>query len=410
MPKPKRHRAIGVHVFAGGFTMGMREHLDVQGQMEIHGLGAETVQKRLDLPFIIEPDWHDWMKYDRVWRDCNVVYGNPRCTGFSCTTAGYDEAVHGHSAKCTKDIWDLCYFGTSIPFFDHNGADLIIWESVQHAYTVGRPLLDRLRDEVFAPKGYRICHMFLNAASFGNAQHRKRYFFVAYRGHGPFNILPPQMLERHTTVGDVLSKVNHPGHPTNLCRKDVEYDEYSYQRPQGETGNVIPYLLEGECLNRIGKNRPEVLKKASAKLFETWEDRSSPMPFSMHCLQRLRWDGHCPTMSSSCGQFVHPRENRPLTVGELAALMGWPDDITPLGPKPMFQIAKGICPEVGVWLGLQCRLYLDDYWKDGEDWESSYDRTSGEWYGGDATGKTEKTFHMNEYAPEKPCIREPISQ
>src|SRR5665647_2355989 len=196
-------KAVGVHVFAGGFTMGVRRVFEVAAQMEVHGLGDRTVQQGLGLPFIMPEKGANvvdsWLSTNHH-KGCSFCYGNPRCTGFSVlNTAKGTEGSRGPWAAQNIDIKQFCDYGVEgqIP--------IICWESVQQAYSTGRQLLDKLRDELFVPAGYRIAHVFLNAATFGNAQHRKRYFFVAYRGDLTFHVPIPKMLP-HTTVRDVIER------------------------------------------------------------------------------------------------------------------------------------------------------------------------------------------------------------
>lgn len=75
---------------------------------------------------------------------------------------------------------------------------------------------------------------------------------------------------------------------------------------------------------------------------------------------RLRWSASCPTLVGDCTAWVHPTLPRTLTVGELAALMGWPSGVIPSGKDPGAQIAKGIVPAAAEWVasavarGLSC--------------------------------------------------------
>jgi len=87
-----------------------------------------------------------------------------------------------------------------------------------------------------------------------------------------------------------------------------------------------------------------------------------------------------------------------LTVGEIAALMGWPKGHIPVGPDPVAQIGKGVVPATGRWLAEQIRLCLSGDWAT-EDFESSYNHVDDTWYGGNTTGKLEKTFNLTYYIP-----------
>ncbi len=136
-------------------------------------------------------------------------------------------------------------------------------------------------------------------------------------------------------------------------------------------------------------------------MYEKWIFNTSNIPFSLHCPTRIKWDGHCPTIASTSVRLIHPIEDRPLTVRELAALMGWPKNFIPIGKEPVGQIGKGVVPATGTWLAEQVKLYLENYWKD-EDFESAYDHRSNTWYGEifDKNEKPlEKVFRLTYYLP-----------
>jgi site-specific DNA-cytosine methylase len=386
--------AVGVHVFAGGFTAGVRAAgVTVPAQLEVHGLGRETVAAHLPgTEFVQAPRWEDWPRVDARWS-----FGNPRCTGFSCTTAGLGEQAHGPWAKCTIDIHDLCQYSVK------SGLDLVIWESVQQAYTVGRRLLDRLRDELFAPNGYRIAHVFLNAASFGNAQKRKRYFFVAYRG-GNFCALPPELPDRQRWVSDVLTDPYLAGREVRTAHVDGlgwNGDPDTCDRMVGEQAAVLPLLRQHESHNGVFKRlRLDAVAPLSQ---DKWDHRSSERPFSLHCLRRIRWDACCPTIASSSRNFSHPLLDRKLSVREIARLMGWPEGMTPKGRHPIGQVGKGVCPEVAQWLAEQAKLFLGGAWGS-DDWSTRWCPHTRRWLGEEfgRAAPVEKTLDLGDYMPPDP--------
>jgi site-specific DNA-cytosine methylase len=395
----KKPVAVGCHVFAGGFTMGVREHFRVPAQLERHNFGTETVEANLrGTKFVNEDNFEDWKDHKDVWGgDAKFIFGNPRCTGFSLVTSGHDETIHGPWAKCTQDIHELCKFGIAQDF------DLICWESVQQAWTIGRPLLTYLKDNYFLPAGYRVAHLFLNASSFGNAQQRKRYFFVGYKADRNFNVVPPTLLPRQKLVKDVLGPMMR--RKTNAVKYIEDYDENSWVVTSPEEAKVIASLPEGWCLNSMARHQYDELKALSPAFAQRWDRRCSDMPFSMHGVSKLRWEWNCPTMFSSCVRLIHPKLNRPITVGECAALMGWPDGMYPRGRNPFPQIVKGICPEVGVWLAEQAKLYLDDSWGN-DDWDTAWNDQTQRWEGYDYTDAVtkpdEKVIDLTKYVPPFP--------
>jgi len=383
-------KAVGIHVFAGGFTMGVRKVFDVVGQLEIHNFGRETVEQRLKLPFMNASSWQEWPDLG-----VQFAYGNPRCTGFSTITSGYDDKVHGPWADQTKDVHDFCHYVVK------HDTPIAIWESVQQAYTVGRPLLDYLRDELFVPHDYRIAHVFVNAASCGNAQNRRRYFFVAYKRDMNFNVFAPLLNEHATTLGDVLARVGHTrGHECKIYSKNVEYDEFSHANLTSDEWAVLPHLPQGCCMNGFARRHEAKLKEVAPRAWRTWDLRTSDMPFSLHCIHRARARHYAPTLHSSAGRIIHPFQDRPLTLGEIAAVMGWA--CIPAGTNPIPQLAKGVVPSVGTWLAEQAMAYLSDAWGK-DDFESTYNDRTGVWEGRHLNDKpVEKVFNLTKFVAPLP--------
>jgi len=392
-----KHKGVGIHCFAGGFTMGMKRVLPVVGQLEIHNFGRETCDAH-GTKFMNADTWQGWSEYKKIWNGCSFCYGNPRCTSFSSYSSGAGKDARGPFAKPTQDIMDLCQFGIKAGF------DLIAFESVQQAYSVGLPLINYLKEDLFFPNHYRIAHLFVNTAAEGNAQRRRRYFFVAYRDNKNFNVMLPELPKYQMTVGDVIkpllkrkTKEGKLGGSTN-----VDYTANTYVKLTPIERRIVPHLKQGESFNSFARKRENELEKICPESYEKWLTRTSEIPFSLHCPTKTKWDGACPTIASTSVRLIHPTLPRPLTVGELAALMGWPKGFIPVGPEPVGQIGKGVVPATGEWLGEQIKMYLDDYWGD-EDFESGYSKQHDCFIGHTFT-KTdrplEKEFRLTQYVPE----------
>lgn len=380
-----RYKALGIHVFGGGFSRGVQEHpsFEVLGQLEIHGLGKQTTEQVLGIPVFMGEDWRDWPKIP-----CDVCYGNPRCTGFSCLTSGYDGNAHGPWAKQTKDVHDLIDYSLSLD----PQPGVICWESVQQAYSVGKPLLNHLRDDKLVPCGYRIAHLFVNAASFGNAQQRKRYFMFCYKAGKNMNASLPDIPQYRTTLRDAIGHLQD-AKTTTYPFGSTDYTPDSYVQLnstwQDDWQEVIDMLPRGYDFNIFAKHHAD---KLPPRMQEIWKYRSSDLPFSMHCPYRCAYDVPSPTLWGQC-LLVHPIHNRLLTIRELSVIMGW--DFCPVGEKPVGQICKGIVPTVGTWLAEQARAYLDDDWGS-DDFASTYDAKLGAFTEGPNDG-TEKVFRLTEY-------------
>lgn len=377
-------KAVGIHVFAGGFTRGFQQVMEVPLQLETHGFGIETAAQ---LTEVVNAPVEDWWAPD----DCRVCFGNPRCTGFSTITSGYDGSCHGPWAKQTQDIHDLIDF--SIDKFD-----VICWESVQQAYSVGRPLLTFLSEKL-QKRRYRVAHVMLSAASCGGFQHRKRYFFIAYRDCFKFNVEPPDIPEYAPTVYDAIFDMrNRETRPFKL--KNTDYDPDCYLDLTPGEWETVPRLPNGWNLNMMGRLAFKLLSK---KQQITYKWRNSNMPFSMHGIVRLQWLVPFPTIHSSAGRWIHPWLHRPVTIRELCAAMGW--DFFPRGRNPVAQIAKGVVPAAGEWIARQIEHCLNDTWGN-DDWESSYDDRSQTWQGRDTSGEQEKFFDLTRYVNSRADIED----
>jgi len=387
-------KALGCHVFAGGMTAGFKDVFDVKAQLEVHGLGDDTVEKVWKVPVIRPADGAcAWpapvaLGHGRI----DVLYGNPRCTAFSNVTAGLSSTGHGPEARQCQDVKELVDYGLAYEF------SLIVWESVQQAYRTGKPLVDSFTRR-FIENGYRVAHVFVNARTFGNAQNRKRYFQVAYPRDRQFNVDLPPMLEHAPMLWDAISERRHREcnvvDPLPMIR-DGGYDQDSYLQLTADEWHSLPHMASGWDANTLAQYDYEKLSPAfKAK----WDERMSDMPFSMHGVHRPAWMCAAPTLTNSCCRLLHPWWHRPCTVGELADIMGWRGEI-PVGPDPFSQIAKGVVPDVATWIAEMCRKCLEDEWGGPtEDWSTRYDHVRGVFEGEDTSGQDEKVIDVTQYYP-----------
>lgn len=372
--------AVGIHVFAGAMSSGVNRVIPVDTQLEVHSLGQRTVPEVFGIPVHCSrcEDWPDLQG--------SFAFGNPRCTAFSSLTGGLSRDSHGAFAKQTVDARQFCEYSAG-------RFDVCAWESVQQAYTTGKPFLDEMTRLYFAPKGYRVCHVLINYAAFGGSQHRKRYFYVAYRDGLTFNVDPPAIQSAyHATLWDSI------GH----WREDpgTEWDPQSssdcppdgYVKLTEDEKHVLPKLPTGWSLNALAAYNYDALTQKQKAVFDR---KRSNKPFSLHCVRRLAWCTWSPTVHSGVRRWIHPEQNRPLTLREVCLIAGWPMGVYPVGPEPFEQIAKGVCPDAGEWIAQQAQKCLQGQWPD--DWASRYDPDEATWVGDITRGQEQKTFDLTQY-------------
>lgn len=395
-------QALAIHVFMGGISVGVNKHLETVGQLEAFDLGQATARLNFQYP-VVQAD------PDKAWPDATaellarvgafqppVIYGNPRCTGFSCLNGGLDSDAHGPWARQTKDIHDIFKL---LPRLGYRPS-IVCFESVQQLGSVGRPLLQHLVETY--GQGYRVAELYHCATQFGNAQHRARVVFMLYdeKLQCPalevtermlwFNRLPagsppwpldPKGNPRHITLGDVLHDPLLLETPATLldakpsehlgwndvvekspvippmCGGDGPDDRlmnhYSFMLvdPDDTRAHIWAQLAPGTSLNDLSDEQLAVSRRHL-------ETRMRGSGFSLHATRRPHPDKACPVIYSASGHYLHSIFNRPLSVRECMRLMGLPDDFVIVGSDQIAQLGKGVTCQVGEWLGALCAAML----------------------------------------------------
>ena len=169
-------RAVDVHGFGGGFTLGaVQAGWDLVGKKSREvGFGVLNCLANRQL---LGYGWESQADVPAMWTledDVQMVFGNPPCSGFSTLSPkhfrGQDSAVNDY-------MWEFVeYAGRQRP-------EIAIFESVQQTYSQGRPLMLKLRERLEEVSGlkYDLYHVLHTNAALGGASIRKRYFWVASR-------------------------------------------------------------------------------------------------------------------------------------------------------------------------------------------------------------------------------------
>lgn len=321
MPKPRRKKptALGVHIFAGGFTCGVKQAgFNVLAHLEETNYGVSSA--KLNWPDLeIRIGQENWRPEDFQGK-VDFLYSNPPCAIFS--TAGI-------STTQGPDAWRsdprLDYWHHAFTTFETIGPKVFALESVCQAYTKGREEIDNFTKRSLA-LGYSIKHIMVDAKWTKIPQSRKRFFFIA---HSPELLLNLSFsFESPLTVIEVLRRVKYPGY---ITRHDTGANFAQW----------IKHTLAGgklrESFDRLAENKTIV------------KGRMKGRPGFMWC--RLPRDGQ---MGSFTGDtFTHPVKNRFVGVEEMKALCGYPRsfkvDGNPRGHASL--LARAVLPPVGKWLG-----------------------------------------------------------
>lgn len=339
MAKPT---ALGVHIFAGGFTLGVkRAGFDVLAQFEGSQYGVAST--RHNHPGLrVETDPATWPAREYTGR-VDFVYGNPPCAPFS--GAGISTQKVGQMHDWWKRDPRVSCIHQMFGVLEVVRPKVWAWESVQLAFKRGRELVDELT-EVARGYGYAASYVLLNAAHLGVPQIRRRFFCVFHRVDIPWEYPEPGNRPVRTVrdawepllSGAVIDTSPVPPTPT----KNPEHMALLAKIPPGGSLRKAWETAHPPgtwTLNQHGhvKGRPRFLDV------------------------RLDFNEPSPTLTGGATKF-HPTEMRYITLLEQQLLCGYPADYTFIGPTladRYAQTAQAVMPPVGEWLARNVRRAVE---------------------------------------------------
>lgn len=312
-------KAIGMHVFAGAFTLGMRKHHDVLMHLEDGEYGVDTVRK--NQPDVqVHTDPSDWPVDALIDEGVDIVYGNPPCAPFSNSSmyrARADDPLDDPRVECIRQMIDV---------LERVQPRFWVFESVTQAYKNGGVLLERV-ERTAQRLGYNVTHFLHDVNYYGHPQRRKRYFCIVH--DTPLRFKQPEW-DSAPTVGDMLGEITIPEERRRgpYRPSDWRWDLWKEIIPDVPPGGSLRDAFEARWPG-VSKGRPMDLTK-----------RLDPDAPSLALMGHFR--------------FIHPTEDRFLTANEHARLQGFPADyeFTPTTQPAMCdEASRGVCTGMGDYIG-----------------------------------------------------------
>lgn len=365
---------IDVQAYAGGMSLGITQAgFKLVGKRECPpdpGFGVPLMEANRH---VLGDDWYSQTGDSATWdaKHVPLVVSNPPCSGFSNMT-GINKEFHGIDSTVNECMWE------TIRFAARCDPEIVIFESVQGAFSSGRPLMQRLRIELetLTGKPYDLYHVKHNVASLGGGCVRRRYFFVAVRYGINFDVARPGPHVKVKTLAESIGDLVHvplgtmDGHVTTLSGVGG--------RRFRRMAELMPYWQGGSSLSeaawRYLNGVPEEGLPGHDRLpaecgFSENQERKLREIGSWFFFQPQRWAWDQPGRVIDGGSFaraVHPLLPRTFTYREGARIMGFPDEwsLKPIeehkgGPA---WLGKGICPTAGRWVGHGARKALLGGW------------------------------------------------
>lgn len=349
--------AIDCQSFAGGFSLGVVQNgfKLIAKREQTGGFGSPMM---FDNKHLFGSDWEMEAGPAETWTPmkADLVFGNPPCAGFSTRSSriysgsGHENIVdyRGVDSPANSCMWDLVRYAAKCD------PQIVIFESVQQAFTGGLSLMQALRDEFESLTGRKVylTHVLHSNGSLGGYAQRNRYFWVI--SDRPFGVNIPK-LEKRLTVRDAIQDLEHGS--------EIE----------GHVGRDTPRTRRlSELAAKVEWNEGEKSGVAYQRAVENnvqldWEYTSNvEAGTSQFAPARMHYDKPAPVLTGKAlTEFVHPTQPRFITHREVARIMGYPDEwsckaAVDAGEKGMFWWGKGIPVGSGRWIAEQAKNYLEN--------------------------------------------------
>jgi DNA (cytosine-5)-methyltransferase 1 len=344
---PARLRAVDLFCGAGGLSVGLKEAgFEICLAIDHDEAAAETYARNIG-PHVKHAEIGESLAVPAA----AIIAGGPPCQGFS--SAG-PRRVGDHRNSLV---------GAFAEIVARHRPRAFIFENVEGFLTAegGRRVFELLEPLVAA--GYRIHLRKISAANYGVPQHRKRVLAIGGLGWDPLFPTPTHRafgapgasiegrnLPRARTLGDAFKglppAVVEPGSPTvaDHTHRMLTEDDLVRVRAlqQGQTMRDLPEELWHDSYRRRAHRRV---------MDGTPCDRRGGPPAGV---RRLRLDEPSKAITGGArSEFVHPTEDRYLTIRECARIQTFPDDFEFSGTaaERALQIGNAVPPLLASLIG-----------------------------------------------------------
>lgn len=266
-------------------------------------------------------------------------------SGMPCETF----STAGNSSRAAYDDRQFL-FREGIRIAQICNAKMILFENVPMITTKrvakdSKELIINVLKKELEEAGYRNYKEFiLDASKYGVPQRRHRFFILAAKKEKYQIVEPDETCKNEVTVRDAFIDISEVVANTGIenpiyIEDDSEYsllmkDDKFWRRETTEKKllNHLPMNHRKHVIERFGiLQQGESLKGLFARLspqeLEEYQKRKViPKTIYVKRNYRLRWNEASPTVTSHClDEFVHPVQDRALTVRECARLQSFPD-------------------------------------------------------------------------------------
>ncbi|MBC8205844.1 MAG: DNA cytosine methyltransferase [Kiritimatiellaeota bacterium] len=225
--------------------------------------------------------------------------------------------------------------------------EVIIMENVPELLSERHGKHYRAFETIVEGHGYNIQSQVVNMAYFGTPQKRNRAIVVAAKNIHPSIPAPFLREQKFRTVFDAI------GHLENLSAGQTSPNDPMHQTSRHRESTI-------EIIRKVPKNggfRPAGVGPKCLDRVKGFSD----------VYGRLFWEKPAVTITArcrtpSCGRFVHPDQDRGLSIREAALLQGFPESFQFFGPfdDKFKQIGNAVSPIFSTFLAAHICTVLQD--------------------------------------------------
>lgn len=322
MRKTGRLRALGVYIFVGGFTVGVRKHFDVLAHLEDGPFGVAAARENFP-GMEITDDPAEW-RPARFRGKVDFVYCNPPCAPWS--QAGKKRHQEDSRTSCVERCYEV---------LEASRPAIFALESVRGLYTKSKDILDDVAGRA-AKLGYKCTHLLTSAANHGVPQDRRRYMLLLHRVELDWEPTG----ERVKDCREALARVKQIG-----PYAEIEPNWKALQkkcRPGEKLRDRFDKDMFGGPYEKVAANS---IKDPAAKM-RTERGTIKGRPGFLR--KKLNPDALCQTLTGSA-TVTHWEHERYLSVNEYKALCGYQQGFVTSSSKneAYAELCKAVMPPVG---------------------------------------------------------------
>ena len=259
--------------------------------------------------------------------NCTAVIGCPPCQGFSrhrLKGAGQNDprnSLPTFFGELISTIRPTCFVFENVPG--------ILQANTSPWY----PVRDKLTNA-----GYKITEGIINAVDYGIPQTRRRFVAIGCR-LSEINVTLPLKTHRRPTEGGSLppwrTVRNAIGDLSPLENGRHSSDDVLHHAPV----HSEPTIRRFQCIPRDGGSRNSLPVEMQLNCHRGYKGHSD-------VYGRLYWDRPANTLTGGCnqpskGRYLHPDQDRAITLREAARLQGFPDSFQFIGNKQQVALQVG---------------------------------------------------------------------